>query len=60
MIAMPMGLILLYVGLVVAPEGFGLPAVLRRGWLAALTGILAGAALAARTSEPDTKVVQTD
>jgi hypothetical protein len=60
MIAMPIGLMLLYVGLVVAPQGFGLPAALRRDWLAALTGILAGAAMAARTSEPDTNVAQTD
>lgn len=60
MVAVPIAFMLLYVGLVVAPQEFRLPAAPPRDWLAALTGIFAGAVLAARTSERDTKVVQTD
>jgi len=60
MTAMSIALLLLYVGLVVVPRAFGVNAATPADWLAALTGILAGAALAARASEPHTKVAQTD
>jgi hypothetical protein len=53
-------LALLYVGLVTAPHEFGLTAASPGYWLAALIGILAGAGLAARASDPAAKTVQTD
>jgi len=60
MTAVSIALMLLYVGLVIVPRTFGVTAATPSEWLAALTGILSGAALAPRVSEPDTKVVQTD
>jgi hypothetical protein len=53
-------LLLLYVGLVVVPHVFGVTAAPPSDWLAALTGILLGGALAPRVSPRDTKVVHTD
>ena len=60
MTAAPIALVLLYVGLVVVPQRFGVTAAPPSDWLAALTGILLGGALARRASAPDTKVVHTD
>jgi hypothetical protein len=51
--AVPIGFLLLFLGLVVAPREFGLSAAPLPDLLAALAGILAGAALAARVYEPD-------
>jgi hypothetical protein len=48
-IALPIGLVLLYVGLLVVPQAFGVSAAAPRDWLAALTGIISGAVLAPRT-----------
>lgn len=48
-IAVPTALLLLlYVGLVVVPQAFGVIAAAPRDWLVALTGIISGAALAPR------------
>ena len=60
MTAVPVALVLLYVGLVVVPHVFGVTAAPPSDWLAALTGILLGGALAPRVSPRDTKVVHTD
>jgi hypothetical protein len=46
MTAVSIALLLLYVGLVVVPRAFGVNAATPSDWLAALAGILAGAALA--------------
>src|ERR1700693_5256116 len=46
MTAVPVGLVLLYVGLVVAPHVFGVTAAPLSDWLAAATGILLGVTLA--------------
>jgi len=48
MIGVPITLVLLFVGLVVVPETFGVAAASISDWLAALTGILLGLALARR------------
>jgi hypothetical protein len=44
--AAPVALLILYAGLVAVPRAFGMPVAPPRDWLAALTGILSGAALA--------------
>jgi hypothetical protein len=44
--AAPIALLILYVGLVTLPHAFGVPAAPTRDWLAALIGILSGAVLA--------------
>jgi hypothetical protein len=46
--AVSIALVLLYVGFVVAPRPFGVPAAGVSDWVTAVTGILLGAALAAR------------
>jgi hypothetical protein len=56
----PIALVLLYVGLVVVPNAFGVTAAPPTDWLAALTGMLLGGALAPRVSPRDTRVVHTD
>ena len=45
MLALLIAVMLLYVGLVVAPQKFGLRPAPPQDWFAALTGILAGSAL---------------
>jgi VanZ like family len=60
MTAVPLALVLLYVGLVVVPHTFGVTAAPPSDWLAALTGILLGGALAPRVSARNAKVVHTD
>jgi hypothetical protein len=57
MLAMPIVLLLLYLGLFVVPQEFGLSAAPASDWLAAFTGIIMGAALAPRESERGTKQV---
>jgi hypothetical protein len=59
-IAVLIALVLLYVGLVVVPLEFGVTAGAPSDWLAALTGILSGAALASRASGPAAKVDYSD
>jgi hypothetical protein len=54
------GLVLLYVGLVVVPRAFGLTAAPPSDWLAALTAILFGGALAPRVSAQGAKAAHTD
>jgi len=39
------GVAILFVGLVLVPDAFGLPAAPTREWLAAATGVLVGGAL---------------
>jgi hypothetical protein len=60
MTAAPIALVLLYVGLVVVPHAFEVTAAPPSDWLAALTGILLGSALAPRVFARDPKVVRTD
>jgi hypothetical protein len=52
-VAVPMLFLLLFVGLIVAPKEFGLRGAPLQDWLAALTGIVAGATAATRLAEPD-------
>jgi hypothetical protein len=59
-VGLPIALTLLYVGLVAAPREFGLPAASALEWIAAVTGLFAGVALAARASTPAAKADQTD
>jgi hypothetical protein len=58
MAAVPVTLVLLYLGLVVLPEWFGVTATPFSGWLAALTGIVLGGAFGLRVA-PSTEVVRT-
>lgn len=48
LIAVPIALMLLYLGLVAVPQAFGVTGAPLRDWLAALAGILLGSALASR------------
>jgi VanZ family protein len=50
MTAVPIALVLLYLGLVVVPQSFGVTAAPLTEWLAALTGIFSGAGLASRAN----------
>jgi hypothetical protein len=60
MVGLPVALALLYVGLVAAPGEFGLPAASALEWIAAVTGLFAGVALAARATTRAAKAHQTD
>jgi hypothetical protein len=60
MMAVSIAAVLMYAGLVMIPRIFGLTAALPREWLAALTGILSGAALAPHAAVPDAKSVHRD
>jgi hypothetical protein len=53
MTAISIALVLLYVGLVIIPRTFGVSAATPSEWLAALTGIFSGTALAHRASAPE-------
>jgi hypothetical protein len=50
MTAVSIALVLLYVGLVIVPRTFGMSGATPSEWMAALTGILSGTALASRAS----------
>jgi hypothetical protein len=60
MTAISIALVLLYVGLVIIPRTFGVSAATPSEWLAALTGILSGTALAHRASAPEAKTRRRD